>query len=83
MPLSHHARQRILANLDAGRLPPDAPQQMYAGYGDGHACDGCGEIIGSTQVEWEATYADSRAYRVHLACAALWEAERSRRSGQL
>jgi hypothetical protein len=59
MPLSHDARQRILANLDAGRLPPNAPQKMYAGYGDGHACDGCGDIISSTQVEWEATYAGS------------------------
>ena len=80
MPLSYDARQRILANLDAGRLPPNAPQKMWAGYGKGHACDGCGEIISPTQVEWEATYADSRAYRVHLACAAVWEAERNRRN---
>ena len=82
MPLSHDARQRILANLDAGRLPPNAPRKMYAGYGDGHACDGCGEIIGPTQVEWEATYEDGRVYRLHLGCAGLWESERRRRKGQ-
>jgi hypothetical protein len=81
MPLSNDARERLLANLDAGRLPPDAPRRMYAGYGQGHACDGCGEIIGPTQlVEYEANYEDGRAYRVHLACAGLWEVERSRRS---
>ena len=83
MPLSHDARQRILENLDAGRLPPDAPQQMFAGYGDGRACDGCGDVIGPTQVEYEATYEDSRTFRVHLACAALWEAERNRRNRHL
>ena len=79
MPLSHEARLRILENLEAGRLPPDPPQKMYAWYGEGRPCDGCGELVGLTQLEWEATYQDGRAYRVHLACAALWEAERRRR----
>lgn len=79
MPLIAEARQRILASLDAGRLPLDEPRKMYAGYGQGHVCDGCGEVIGPTQVEYEATYKDGRAYRVHLACAGLWEIERSRR----
>jgi hypothetical protein len=80
MPLSPEARKSILANLDAGQLPLDAPQRMYAGYGQGHTCDGCGETIDSAQVEYEAVYADGRAYRLHLACAGLWERERGRRS---
>jgi hypothetical protein len=31
---------------------------MYAGYGDGHDCAGCGDVIDKRQVEWEATYGD-------------------------
>jgi hypothetical protein len=31
-------------------------------YGQGHVSDGCGEDIGPTQVEYEATYEDGRAY---------------------
>jgi hypothetical protein len=79
MPITAEARQRILANLHARRLPLDEPRRMYAGYGQGRVCEGCGEDIGPTQVEYEAIYEDGRAYRVHLACAGLWEVERSRR----
>jgi hypothetical protein len=53
---------------------------MYAGYGDGHICDACGETIDRTQGEYEATYDDGRAYRLHLACAGLWEVEQRRLS---
>ena len=76
MPVSPEARRRVRANLDAGRLPLDRPQKMHAGRGDGTGCDGCGEIIDRTEVEYEATYENGRACRLHLACAALWEVER-------
>jgi hypothetical protein len=53
---------------------------MYAGYGDGQPCAGCGEVIDTSQVEWEATYQDGQAYRLHLGCAGLWDVERRRRA---
>jgi hypothetical protein len=52
---------------------------MYAGYGDGHDCAGCGDVIDKRQVEWEATYGDGQSYRLHLSCAGLWDVERRRR----
>jgi hypothetical protein len=79
VPLSPEQRQRVLDAIDSGHLRLDPPKKMYAGYGDGRECAGCGEVIDNKQVEWEATYEDGRAYRLHLGCAGLWEAERRRR----
>jgi hypothetical protein len=79
MPLSAQHRQQVLEAMAAGRLRLEAPQKMYTGYGEGRECAGCGEAIDKTQVEWEAIYQDGQAYRVHLGCAGLWEAERQRR----
>ena len=75
MPLSIQQRQRVLDSIAAGRLPSEGRYKIYAGHGDGHECAGCGEVIDQTQVEYEATYADGRAYRLHLGCAALWDAK--------
>jgi hypothetical protein len=79
MPLSPEQRQHVLDSIAAGRLPLESEHKMYAGHGDGHACAGCGEIIDQSMVEYEATYPDGRAYRLHLGCAAVWDAERRRR----
>jgi hypothetical protein len=79
MPLSPEQRQQILQAIDSGRLRPDQPLKMYAGYGEGRECAGCGEVIDRKQVEWEATYEDGQSYRLHLGCAGLWEADRRRR----
>jgi hypothetical protein len=79
MPLSPPQRQRVLAAIDSGRLRLDRPQKMYAGYGDGAECAGCGEVIDNMQVEWEATYENGQSYPLHLGCAGLWDAERRRR----
>jgi hypothetical protein len=79
MPLSPEQRQRVLEAITSGRLRLDPPKKMYAGYGDGHECSGCGEVIDRKQVEWEATYENGQAYRLHLGCAGLWDVERRRR----
>jgi hypothetical protein len=79
MPLSAEHRRQVLEAIVAGRLRLEAPQKMYAGYGEGRECAGCGDVIDKTQVEWEAIYQDGQAYRLHLGCAGLWEAERRRR----
>jgi hypothetical protein len=55
---------------------------MYAGYGTGRICDGCGEMIEKTQVEYESVYQDNSSAHLHLGCAGLLDAER-RRVGQI
>jgi hypothetical protein len=69
MPISPKQRARVLAGIAAGRLRLDAPTRMYAGYGTGRACEGCGDSIDRTQIEYEAVYADGPDYRLHLGCA--------------
>ena len=56
MPLTPEQRQRVLDAITSGRLRFDAPTKMYAGFGAGRICDGCGEPIDKTQVEHEAVY---------------------------
>ena len=79
MPLSLQQRKRVLDSILAGRLPLEPQHKMYAGQGDGHECAGCCEAIDQSQVEYEATLVDGRTYRLHLGCAALWDAEVRRR----
>jgi hypothetical protein len=85
MPLSPEQRDRVLANIAAGRLRLDPPTKMYAGFGAGRTCDGCGEPIDKIQVEHEAVYENGRAdssagevFHLHLGCAGLWDFERRR-----
>jgi hypothetical protein len=77
--LSPQQRAHVLASITSGRLRLDPPKKMYAGYGDGRECTGCGEVIDTKQVEHEAIYENGQAYRLHLACAAVWDVERRRR----
>jgi hypothetical protein len=78
MPFPPQAANLIRERLDAGRLPIAAPPTMWAGYGSGNPCDGCGELLSPTQVEYEFEAA-GQTIRFHLGCAALWEAECCRR----
>jgi hypothetical protein len=71
-------RQKIRDKLDAGLLPREAPATMTEGLGHGSRCDGCDGPIHSAQIECEMTYGD-RAYRLHLGCAGVWDAECRRR----
>src|SRR5262245_20554856 len=78
MPLTSEQRQRVLANIASGRLPLDPPSKMFAGYGDGHRCVGCEEVIERSHIEYESVYPSGEAYRMHLGCANLWDIERRR-----
>jgi hypothetical protein len=79
MPLSPQQRERVLASIASGRLRLDPPQKMFAGFGEGRDCCGCGEVIDKTQVEYEAAYENGQSHHLHLGCAGLWDAERRRR----
>jgi hypothetical protein len=72
-------RLRVGANIDRGLLPATPPRVMYAGYGRGDRCHGCDEPIAADQVEYELRYDGDRAYRLHLRCTEVWEAECNRR----
>jgi hypothetical protein len=77
--LRERVRTTIRVKLDAGALPLVRPPKMYARYGSGEKCDGCGDTLHPAQVEYEMAYKDGRAFRLHLGCAGLWEAELRRR----
>jgi len=68
-------RARILLKLDTGGLPNDIPTKVEGGFGDGVACDGCGEQIGASQAEHDFTSPDGRVMRLHITCSGVWQAE--------
>ena len=79
MPFPADAPKMIREKIDAGDLPRDTPEKMYAGFGKGSLCDGCETPILPTQVEYEFEAAGDRVIRFHLGCAGLWEAYRRSR----
>ena len=66
---------RILLKLDTGGLPNDIPTKVEGGFGDGVACDGCGEQISASQAEHDFTSPDGRVMRLHITCSGVWQAE--------
>jgi hypothetical protein len=69
----------IRSKLDAGVLPREDHIKLWAGFGSGWPCVGCGRTILPAQVEHELEFADGRMMKMHIACAGLYEAERRRR----
>lgn len=80
MPFPPEAPKKIAAKVERGELSLELPKRMWAGRGSGKPCDGCGEVISASQVEYEFESGDGRTVRLHLGCASLLEAERRRRS---
>jgi CheY-like chemotaxis protein len=78
MPYSPEQRQRVLDALASRRLRLELPKGMFAGRGTGRTCDGCGDSIGPTQVEYECVYHDGFSHFLHLGCAGLLDAEQRR-----
>jgi hypothetical protein len=63
---------RIMDKLSQGILPTDDPVKVWGGKGTGRSCDGCDELISSSDVEHEVEMPDGRTLRFHVACAELW-----------
>jgi len=78
MPFPPDARAKIREKIANRRLPTKRPAKMWAGNGNGETCAGCDEPITPDQIEYEFT--DGVAIRMHIGCAALWDAERRRAS---
>jgi hypothetical protein len=66
------ARQ-IEARLSDGRLPKAKSLKMWAGFGNGRPCDGCGDLILGSEVEHEHDLVGGGTLRFHAACSVLWE----------
>jgi hypothetical protein len=67
----------IRAKLAAGALPTAAPTKTWGGYGDGHACDACGDRIAVGKLEYMIDFLDDRPLRVHPECLGIWQAARA------
>jgi len=78
MPFTPEQQRHVLDAIAAGRLRLDSPSRMFAGKGTGCSCDGCGDVIDGTQVEYEPIYEDGQSHHLHLGCAGLLDAERRR-----
>jgi hypothetical protein len=70
-------REVIRRKIDDGSLPTKRPETMHVGHGSNGPCDACGDLIHPDQVEYQLTYLQTLTFRLHLACAGLWEAIRS------
>lgn len=68
----------IRLKMSAGLLPSALPTKIWAGFGGGEPCSACDVPVSRRQTEYEFDH-ERRPYRFHLACFALWEAERHRR----
>ena len=66
----------IRAKITARTLPRVMPSQVWAGYGTGQPCDGCGQEILDTGIEYEVEIPDWGRIRFHLTCLAIWHHER-------
>lgn len=73
-------RLMIQEKLADGRLPHDSIPRMWGGPGHGETCDGCGEIVTTTQMVMEGLSTDSGAkdsgVQFHVACFHMWDVER-------
>jgi hypothetical protein len=69
----------IRDKLDAGLLPRRQTVKTWAGYGRSQPCSACDAPILPTQTEYEFDGGARPAYRFHVGCYGLWEAERRRR----
>jgi hypothetical protein len=65
----------IRAKIEAGVLPRERPEKLFAGYGRDEPCTACEAPILSTQVEWSIWMDDHPTHRFHIGCHGLWDAE--------
>jgi hypothetical protein len=57
-----------------GHLPAQNGAKLWAGKGEGGACDGCGECISKIDQEYELVFSDVLTLRFHGECFRAWSA---------
>ena len=76
--LESELRKRARELIREGKLPDRAPVGVWAGAGSELPCALCGEVIPSSDVEYEVDTGVGRAHRTihfHFACHAAWQFE--------
>jgi len=69
-------RVNVRRRIEHGRLPGVRPRQIAAGYGSGHCCVVCDQLISDRQVEYEVEDSQTgRRLRFHSECHSLWQTE--------
>lgn len=70
-------RPEIGARLASGRLPERRRYRLFAGYGDGSLCDGCGCPIRTMDVLYEIVFEDTPQgiITLHRECLPVWRGE--------
>ena len=72
--LEIHERASIIAGrLAENKLLPTKSLRLWAGFGNGRPCDGCGEAITGSDVEHEHDLVDGGTLRFHAECSVLWQ----------
>lgn len=70
-------RLRIRERLANGELPHNHIPRVWGGSGNGETCDGCRGTVTRAQMMMEGPLdAMGRGVRFHVACFAVWDAER-------
>jgi hypothetical protein len=63
---------KVAERLANGRLPKTKSMKLWAGFGKGKTCDGCGDLVMYRDVEHEHDMEAGPALRFHAACSVLW-----------
>jgi hypothetical protein len=71
--------EAICAKIDAGALPVERPDKIFAGHGENASCCVCDTEILPVQVEWSLRDGERVTHRFHLGCYGLWEAQLRKR----
>jgi hypothetical protein len=70
----------IGAKIDAGTLPRERSEKLFAGHGEGELCSACETPIHASQVEWSIREQDRVTVRFHLGCHSLWDEQLRKRT---
>jgi hypothetical protein len=65
----------IRAKINAGVLPREHPEKLFAGHGTDAICTACDGRILPGQVEWSIRDGDRVTHRFHIGCHGLWDAQ--------
>lgn len=77
-------REKARVAIEKGTIPTTAPDRVWGGPGIGASCAICDSSVRTSEMELEMQFARDGgaprldACRVHIACFAAWEFERSR-----
>lgn len=68
------------SRVQHGRLPNGDPVHLWASYGHGASCAGCGCAISRNELEYEIEWSQpSRIVRMHARCYEIRQTERPAR----